>query len=433
MKNIYVTYDEYGAISNIKDENMTFEQENNIIINPTFPERFYTVTITAELTEGSKSIEFSNPSSNKIDIGMKVVGEGIPEGTVIDDISILPPNELLLSEEATATGEFELKLIDSKVLGDYEARVYLRAQNGSSGFYEMVEGSLRIAKKSFTIPDEFMAEGTLRVGFEIKDGEKYIRFEPFKIEIRDFVRLSGDAGRFDYTVTVSVGEVTTLEAGESATVENVGTNKDVVLDIGIPRGWKGEKPYFRFSGGYLQYRTYDFETGTYSGWQDLIPMGDLSGLLTSDKTSFVGAINEIESSKVDKIAGKGLSTNDFTAAEKTKLAGIEPQANNYTHPAAHPADIITENANKRFVSDAEKEAWNAKADPYAAGENITIKDGVISAAGGGNIPYLSIDGQILYGTVFADVAGDEAILREDGGGDCLLSVSLSGEPFLKQA
>ena len=78
MKNIYVTYDEYGAISNIKDENMTFEQENNIIINPTFPERFYTVTITAELTEGSKYIEFSNPSSNKIDFGMKVVGEGIP-------------------------------------------------------------------------------------------------------------------------------------------------------------------------------------------------------------------------------------------------------------------------------------------------------------------------------------------------------------------
>ena len=29
------------------------------------------------------------------------------------------------------------------------------------------------------------------------------------------------------------------------------------------------------------------------------------------------------SNKVDKVDGKGLSTNDYTNAEKTKLAGIE--------------------------------------------------------------------------------------------------------------
>lgn len=37
--------------------------------------------------------------------------------------------------------------------------------------------------------------------------------------------------------------------------------------------------------------------------------------------------------KVDKVSGKGLSTNDYTTAEKNKLAGIEAQANKYTHPA----------------------------------------------------------------------------------------------------
>lgn len=36
--------------------------------------------------------------------------------------------------------------------------------------------------------------------------------------------------------------------------------------------------------------------------------------------------------KVDKISGKGLSTNDYTTEEKTKLEGIEENANNYTHP-----------------------------------------------------------------------------------------------------
>lgn len=38
--------------------------------------------------------------------------------------------------------------------------------------------------------------------------------------------------------------------------------------------------------------------------------------------------------KVDKVDGKGLSTNDFTSAEKTKLAGIATGANKYTLPTA---------------------------------------------------------------------------------------------------
>lgn len=39
------------------------------------------------------------------------------------------------------------------------------------------------------------------------------------------------------------------------------------------------------------------------------------------------------SGKVDKVAGKGLSTNDYTTAEKTKLAGIAEDANKYVHPS----------------------------------------------------------------------------------------------------
>lgn len=36
--------------------------------------------------------------------------------------------------------------------------------------------------------------------------------------------------------------------------------------------------------------------------------------------------------KVDKVEGKGLSTNDFTTDEKNKLTGIDKNANNYSHP-----------------------------------------------------------------------------------------------------
>ena len=40
------------------------------------------------------------------------------------------------------------------------------------------------------------------------------------------------------------------------------------------------------------------------------------------------------SGKVDKINGKGLSTNDYTTEEKNKLSGIEENANNYSLPIA---------------------------------------------------------------------------------------------------
>lgn len=62
--------------------------------------------------------------------------------------------------------------------------------------------------------------------------------------------------------------------------------------------------------------------------------------------------------KVDKVNGKGLSTNDYTTAEKNKLAGIAEGANNYTHPYSHPATMITEDTTHRFVTDDEKAAWN---------------------------------------------------------------------------
>lgn len=45
-------------------------------------------------------------------------------------------------------------------------------------------------------------------------------------------------------------------------------------------------------------------------------------------------VNTALGNKVDKVSGKGLSTNDYTTTEKNKLAGIAANANNYTLPAA---------------------------------------------------------------------------------------------------
>lgn len=87
-------------------------------------------------------------------------------------------------------------------------------------------------------------------------------------------------------------------------------------------------------------------------WFDSNSTGEL-------KTSVNGIIDEAEqletavSGKVDKVDGKGLSTNDFTTAEKTKLAGVEECANRYIHPDSHPTSVIATTPEYRFTSDSE--------------------------------------------------------------------------------
>ena len=56
------------------------------------------------------------------------------------------------------------------------------------------------------------------------------------------------------------------------------------------------------------------------------------GNTTQTQSGINSAINTKLGNKVDKVSGKGLSTNDFTDALKTKLNGIAEGANKYVHP-----------------------------------------------------------------------------------------------------
>lgn len=76
---------------------------------------------------------------------------------------------------------------------------------------------------------------------------------------------------------------------------------------------------------------------------------------TSDLNKPISTLTQTAlDTKVDKVTGKGLSTEDYTTIEKGKLAGIEENANNYTHPATHPATMITEDSTHRFMTDTER-------------------------------------------------------------------------------
>ena len=68
----------------------------------------------------------------------------------------------------------------------------------------------------------------------------------------------------------------------------------------------------------------------------------------------VGATGTAHGTATTSVAGF------MSATDKTKLDGVAKNANNYSHPASHPASIIAQDASNRFVTDAEKTAWNEK-------------------------------------------------------------------------
>lgn len=105
----------------------------------------------------------------------------------------------------------------------------------------------------------------------------------------------------------------------------------------------------------------DLQIGTEAQFETkkaTLPEGVLVGLTDPiHENELDSALQTKLNNKVDKITGKGLSTNDFTNDEKTKLAGIEAEAQ------VNVIETIT------------------------AGENVTVsksgKTVTISATGGG--------------------------------------------------
>jgi len=96
---------------------------------------------------------------------------------------------------------------------------------------------------------------------------------------------------------------------------------------------------------------------------------DISGDFSTDTVSYptVKAVKEhvstVANGKVDKVAGKGLSTEDFTSAEKTKLAGVETGANKTTVDSA--LSDISENPVQNKVIKAAIEGISSDVDDLA--------------------------------------------------------------------
>lgn len=132
--------------------------------------------------------------------------------------------------------------------------------------------------------------------------------------------------------------------------------------------------------------------------QIIIPAGITLSTVKSD-TDIADAISKKHSIQdlsglQSKETGKGLSTNDYTTAEQTKLSGIAINANNYTHPSNHSPSVITQDASNRFVTDTEKSTWNRKGE-----KDTTAQTGMLK--GNGSVIGVGADGTDYYSSARA--------------------------------
>jgi hypothetical protein len=113
----------------------------------------------------------------------------------------------------------------------------------------------------------------------------------------------------------------------------------------------------------------DLDVVTWKEWMD--QAHDNPSLLHANATlSASGLMSAADKTKLEGVAAgaqvnPGVATTSaaglMSAFDKSKLDGVAAGANNYTHPTTHLPSIIVQDSGNRFVTDAEKIAWNAKA------------------------------------------------------------------------
>lgn len=173
------------------------------------------------------------------------------------------------------------------------------------------------------------------------------------------------------------------EPGPTSLVNPMTTLSDLIIGgidgapARLPIGAEGQVP--TVFGGVLVYRTPPAPSGVTNA--TLLALGTLgagvaNGILrkvgvdtwTIDTTVYVSDIDVVAplqttegaTPTVSMPAATDVADGYMPKEAAAKLAGVAPGANNYQHPATHPASIIMQDTNSRFTTDAEKEYWNAK-------------------------------------------------------------------------
>lgn len=113
----------------------------------------------------------------------------------------------------------------------------------------------------------------------------------------------------------------------------------------------------------------DLETGLPRLWELIVArIGSHNSSTTahSDIRDTIDNLSTTVSGKVDAVSGKGLSTNDYTTAEKTKLAGIAEGANKTTVDSAISSTSTNPVQNKVVYAQLETKANTSTTDSLAS-------------------------------------------------------------------
>lgn len=209
-------------------------------------------------------------------------------------------------------------------------------------------------------------------------------------------RTQGDAATLSsaktYTDTAVADEAQKRGQGDAATLRAANEHTDAAVAEEASARESGDRATLQSAKDYVDKAIAELVDGSPAA---LDTLKELSAALGNDPNFATTVATQI-GRKVDKVAGKGLSTEDYTSEEKAKLAGISSGANNYRHPASHPASMIEQDATHRFITDTERSTWNGKASTAVATRSA---NGLMSAADKKKLDVIPTQGLISSSTM----------------------------------
>ena len=160
-------------------------------------------------------------------------------------------------------------------------------------------------------------------------------------------------------------------------------------------------------------------------------------------TGLFADVEFISKTKVDKVIGKQLSTEDYTTEEKTKLSGIDDNANNYTLPAATTTtlggiivgDRLSINSTGKLVATYTYTLPTASSSVLGGvktGSNITNTGGTISLTKANVTSALGVDPTTTYVKKAGDtMTGILNIKNSEGAQLELFSTASDGGAYMR--
>lgn len=164
---------------------------------------------------------------------------------------------------------------------------------------------------------------------------------------------------------------------------------------------------------------------------------------TGVESTLSADVELISKTKVDKVSGKQLSTEDYTTEEKTKLSGIDDNANNYTLPAATTTtlggiivgDRLSIDSTGKLVATYTYTLPKASSTVLGGvkiGSNITNTDGTISLTKTNVTSALGIDPTATYVKKAGDtMTGILNIKNSEGAQLELFSTASDGGAYMR--